>query len=216
MQDNNLNDGKVCIVGYSGHGYVVIEALTAGGYHVNAYCDAYLKTENPYDLLYLGSEKEQKVLSKLRDDNYCFFVSIGNNQLRKMAFEYLNRSLISSVVANHPASIVSVTSEIGTASFIAAGAIVQSYAKVGVGVICNSGSIVEHQCEIGNFSHIAPGAVLCGNVHIGHETLIGAGSVINPGISIGNNVIVGSGSVVTRNIPDNTVFAGNPARQINV
>lgn len=41
---------------------------------------------------------------------------------------------------------------------------------------------------------------------------IGAGSVILCGITIGKNVMVGAGSVVTKNIPDNEVWVGNPAR----
>lgn len=34
------------------------------------------------------------------------------------------------------------------------------------------------------------------------------------GVKIGNNCIIGSGSVVTKNVPDNTIVAGNPARII--
>ena len=35
-----------------------------------------------------------------------------------------------------------------------------------------------------------------------------------PGVSIGNNVIIGANSTVTKNIPDNTVAAGSPAKII--
>ncbi|MFX0210622.1 MAG: Gfo/Idh/MocA family oxidoreductase [Candidatus Hodarchaeota archaeon] len=41
---------------------------------------------------------------------------------------------------------------------------------------------------------------------------IGANSVILPGIIIGENSMVGAGSVVTKNVPDNAIVAGNPAR----
>ncbi len=43
---------------------------------------------------------------------------------------------------------------------------------------------------------------------------IGAGSVILPGITIGENALVGAGSVVTKDVPANTVVAGNPARPV--
>ncbi|MDZ7796163.1 MAG: sugar O-acetyltransferase [Candidatus Marinimicrobia bacterium] len=49
-------------------------------------------------------------------------------------------------------------------------------------------------------------------VTIGNDVWIGGNTVINPGVTIGNNVVIGSGSVVTRDIPDNTVAAGNPCR----
>ncbi len=41
---------------------------------------------------------------------------------------------------------------------------------------------------------------------------IGAGSVILGGIVIGKNAMVGAGSVVTKNIPDNELWFGNPAK----
>lgn len=51
-------------------------------------------------------------------------------------------------------------------------------------------------------------------VIIGDNVWIGGNSVINPGVTIGSNVVIGSGSVVTKDIPDNTVAAGNPCRVI--
>lgn len=50
-----------------------------------------------------------------------------------------------------------------------------------------------------------------GLVHIGNDVFIGAGAILLPGLSIGNSVIIGAGSVVTKNIPNNSVAAGNPA-----
>ncbi|MFB9762053.1 maltose O-acetyltransferase [Ectobacillus funiculus] len=49
-------------------------------------------------------------------------------------------------------------------------------------------------------------------VTIGDNVWIGGRAVINPGVTIGNNVVIASGSVVTKNIPDNVVVGGNPAK----
>ena len=43
---------------------------------------------------------------------------------------------------------------------------------------------------------------------------IGAGSTINPGVSIGRNALIGSGSVVTKDIPENAIAVGIPARVV--
>jgi acetyltransferase-like isoleucine patch superfamily enzyme len=43
---------------------------------------------------------------------------------------------------------------------------------------------------------------------------IGAGCIILKGVTIGLNAVVGAGSVITKDVPDNTVFAGNPQRLI--
>ncbi len=53
-----------------------------------------------------------------------------------------------------------------------------------------------------------------GKISIGNRCFIGCNSTIMPGVRIGNNCIVGACSVVTKNIPDNEVWAGNPARFI--
>lgn len=43
---------------------------------------------------------------------------------------------------------------------------------------------------------------------------IGANATILPGITIGENAMIGAGSVVLKDVPANTVWAGNPAKQI--
>lgn len=53
-----------------------------------------------------------------------------------------------------------------------------------------------------------------GRVIIGDNTFIGAGTILLPNIRIGSNCIVGAGSVVTKDLPDGTVAAGNPAKAL--
>jgi len=50
------------------------------------------------------------------------------------------------------------------------------------------------------------------NTRVKRFASIGAGSTINPGVQIGENALIGSGSVVTKNIPDNAIAVGVPAK----
>lgn len=51
-------------------------------------------------------------------------------------------------------------------------------------------------------------------ITIGNDVWIGANAVILPGVTIGNNVIVAAGAIVNKDIPDNTLVAGVPAKFI--
>ncbi|SDW69826.1 Hexapeptide repeat of succinyl-transferase [Kandleria vitulina] len=53
-----------------------------------------------------------------------------------------------------------------------------------------------------------------GRVRIGKNCFIGANVIINRGVSIGDNCIIGAGSIVTKDIPDNSVSCGVPAKVI--
>lgn len=51
-------------------------------------------------------------------------------------------------------------------------------------------------------------------VVIGNDVWIGGNCTILPGVTIGSNVVVAAGAVVTKDIPDNCLVAGVPAKKI--
>lgn len=51
-------------------------------------------------------------------------------------------------------------------------------------------------------------------IHIKRNAWIGGFVRVLPGVTIGENAIVGTGSIVTKDVPDNEIWAGNPARMI--
>jgi sugar O-acyltransferase (sialic acid O-acetyltransferase NeuD family) len=202
---------ETILIGYSGHAYVVCDALLSGGYSVRSYTETEEKTINPYQLRFLGNEMEETVLEKLRKADY--FVSIGDNLLRSgITKSLIEKTGNSPMNAIHSKAVFSSLASFGKGNLFAPGCIINPLAEIGNGVICNSGCIIEHECTLSDFVHIAPGAVLCGNVSVGENTFVGANSVVREGITIGKNVIIGAGTVVTKNIPDNVKVVGNPFR----
>lgn len=53
-----------------------------------------------------------------------------------------------------------------------------------------------------------------GAIHIKESAFIGGSSIILKGVTIGRNAIIGAGSVVGKDVPDNEIWAGNPAKFI--
>lgn len=49
---------------------------------------------------------------------------------------------------------------------------------------------------------------------LGNDVYIGNNVILMPGVTVGSNVVIGAGAVVTRDIPDNSVAVGVPARVI--
>jgi sugar O-acyltransferase (sialic acid O-acetyltransferase NeuD family) len=193
------------LIGYSGHSYPIVEALNSMGLRFNGYFEIIEKEYNPYNLKYLGDENQLE-LSKL---DYVF-IAIGDNLLRKKISDNLsNKASLFSII---DATSVVRTEINQNGTIINAGAIVQPQCLIGDGVIINTRAIVEHECILGNYVHVAPGAVLSGNVIVGDNTLIGLNATILPGVKIGKNCIIGAGSVVTRDVYDNTILKGNPAK----
>lgn len=70
--------------------------------------------------------------------------------------------------------------------------------------------------EAGKNLRVGPGVVIGRNGTefpiIGNNVFVAANSVVIGDIKIGNNVIIGAGSVVTKDLPDNGVYLGNPAK----
>jgi maltose O-acetyltransferase len=58
------------------------------------------------------------------------------------------------------------------------------------------------------------GAEFGKSVTIGNNVWIGGKAIINPGVTIGNDVVIASGAIVTKDVPDNVVIGGNPAKII--
>ncbi len=64
------------------------------------------------------------------------------------------------------------------------------------------------------FRHLIPDLEISAPIIIGNYVYIGIRSIILPGVKIGNNCIIAAGSVVTKDVPDNTVVGGVPAKRI--
>ncbi|KRB57281.1 acetyltransferase [Flavobacterium sp. Root186] len=207
-----MSDKKNILIGYSGHAYVVLETLLENGYEVIGYFEKEKSDNDPFNLPYLGFEKNQNFIEF--DKNIAFVIGIGDNNLRQNVAGFIESKGKRVQTVINKTALISKSAIVGNGSFINKGVVVNALAQIGKNVILNTGCIIEHECILEDGVHIAPGAVLAGNVNVGRNTFIGANAVIKQGVVIGNDVIIGAGTVVISNIPDGKKVVGNPGRII--
>lgn len=100
--------------------------------------------------------------------------------------------------------------KISSHTFICEGVTIEDYVFVGHGVVFINDMYPRSTRADGQLQTEADWQVEKTLVKRGAS--IGSGATILANVTIGENAIVGAGSVVTRNVPDNTIIAGNPAR----
>ncbi|MGB0895406.1 MAG: acetyltransferase [Parashewanella sp.] len=142
-------------------------------------------------------------------------VAIGNPRVRARVVNRIE-SLIEPNYATliHPSVKYSNTVQFSEGCMICAGTILTTDVKVGRHVILNLNVTVGHEVDLGNFVTVAPMAAISGNVFVNDISEIGTGACIKQGLIIEHGSMLGMGGVLTKNIPANTVFAGNPAKKL--
>lgn len=64
------------------------------------------------------------------------------------------------------------------------------------------------------FRKYIPDLEITKSITVGNDVYIGNNVIILPGVKIGNEVVIGAGAIVTKDVPDNCIVAGVPARII--
>lgn len=144
-----------------------------------------------------------------------FTLGIGNPHLRKelcQKFSDIGGEFSSTISKNTDIGSFGITIETGCN--ILSGVKISNDVKIAKGALIYYNCIIAHDCTIGDFVEISPSCSLLGRCIIYDNAQIGSGSIILPDVKIGSNVIIGAGSVVTKNLPDNVMAYGVPAKII--
>ncbi|AUJ68903.1 acetyltransferase [Pseudoalteromonas sp. NC201] len=144
-----------------------------------------------------------------------FIIAIGNPRTRKAVSDkmhLLGKPNFATLI--HPSVRYSNTVCIGKGSIICAGSILTADIEMGTHNILNLNVTVGHECNFGDFITVAPMAAVSGNVLLDDLVEIGTGATIRQGLNLQKGSMLGMGGVLTKNIPERTIFAGNPAKKL--
>lgn len=208
---------KFVIWGSSGHAKVLADVIYKIKGHVIATFDndpkaSSLNKEIP---LYIGIKGFKKWLLSV-DSPYEIngLIAIGSHPgiIRLEIMQLFFNSGLSLQPLISPSACIANDVFIGSGTQVLSHANIAADSKIGSACIINHFANVDHECIIKDAVHLAPRATLCGCVVVEEGAMIGAGAVVLPRVHIGKNALVGAGAVVTKNVEDNTIVIGNPAK----
>jgi len=138
----------------------------------------------------------------------------GNYRSRPAIVERLGLPSERYATIIHPSASVRVGSRSGPGTVLLAQTALTTAITIGSHVAVMPHVVLTHDDVIDDFATMASGVCLGGNVRVGPCAYVGAGALVRENCSIGSGALVGMGAIVTRDIPDDEVWAGVPARYI--
>jgi len=143
-------------------------------------------------------------------------IAIGDNYSRSLLSQEILLQVPDFNFVNiiHPSTIISKNASIGSGNVFMAGVIINIGAIVKDHCIINTGSQLEHFSIMENYSSLSAGVITGGYAVFKKFSAIALGVTVFDRVTIGENTVVGSGSLVTKDLPDNVLAYGVPAKVI--
>jgi sugar O-acyltransferase (sialic acid O-acetyltransferase NeuD family) len=192
------------IIGASGHGNV-IASIIKNKYKNIYFVDLVQKSDdiiNQTDF-FNNIEKYQ---------NEAVFIGVGSNEMRTKIYEKLKTLHITpaNCIAEH--AFIAHDAVLGNGVVICPGCVIGSKAIIGNNTIINTLSSIDHDCILGDNSQVTAGVTFGGTTKVGKNCFFGIKSATVPNINIGDNSIIMAGSLVYKDVPENVMVGGVPAR----
>ena len=198
------------IFGAGEHAVSVANVALSAGYEIKHFVD-----KNKKGLL-LGYKIIGDLMELDSTDNFSFAIAVGDNAVR----ERIHKELVSAMpnlhfpALVHSSAVISFFTEVGDGAVVMPKAVIGPNSKVGKFCLINTQASIDHDCVMFDYSSLAPAAVTGGMVTIGLRSAISIGATIKHGLKIGDDSVVGANSYLNKDLPNNQVAYGTPAKQV--
>ncbi len=145
-------------------------------------------------------------------ENAEIIIALGEPEYRIMLYKKVKEKGYTFANVIHPSAFISPSAKMGRGLIIKPWVVVSCDAVIGDNVRIESFSGIGHGCIVRESSQLSAGVIMGGESEIGEGTYIGMNVPILEKIKVGSNSVVGAGSTVQREIPDNVIALGNPAK----
>lgn len=213
-----MNSKKVLILGGGGNASVIAFGLI----------DAYSRGFRENEFIGYINDRDQvseiegypvvgglKDIPRLIKEDYYFINAIG-----KIDFQQERISMIEDleipddrwITFIHPDAYVAPTVKLGVGSVVLANASISPGTVLGKSCRVMIGAVIGHNNKIGNYCFFAASSCTGAYLNIGDGVFISLNATVKEFLTIGNFSTIGMGAVLLKNVGDNEVWVGNPAK----
>lgn len=112
-------------------------------------------------------------------------------------------------------NVLLVNSKVGSYCYIGQGGVINACnisSYVSIAPYVQIGGMEHSYWAASTSTHLSDECISGNRTNIGNDVWIGANAVIKQGVTIGDGAVIGAGSVVTKDVPENTIVCGVPAK----
>ncbi len=208
---------------------IILGGLGNGSVIANAIIDANKRGDKEWQFSGYLNDRLSKddmieghpVLGKLEDahefvkDGYYFINTIfriDGQKERIELFESLNIPEKRLATFIHPLSYVAPNVNLGNGTVVMPNVSISSGTSFGNGCLIMVGATIGHDNKIGRYCHFAAQCCVGAYLTIADGVHIGLNATIRENLTLGKNATLGMGSVLTKNMDENEIWVGNPAK----
>lgn len=196
-------------------GFVAYHANQMGEYNIVGFLD---DNKDKHGHLIYNKRKVVGSIDLLNDidEETAVAIAIANPVAKQAVYNRIKDNTML-VFPNfvHPSVWIGEGVEMGKGCIVYPGVTINFETTLNNFVIINMNAAIGHNCEMCDYSTVSPGVNCGGFTKLGTQSFLGIGSSTLQSTTIGENSTIGAGAVVIRDVPENAVMAGVPAKIIN-